>query len=73
MKYHDFPREGTLSTTRLGVVRESVEQSSEAQKGCCGCARHGCGKCEQTVYVWLEEVDRKKRKNSERIHGTIYE
>ncbi|KAG1925081.1 hypothetical protein F2P79_025772, partial [Pimephales promelas] len=25
--------EGTLSTTRLGVVRESVEQSSEAALG----------------------------------------
>jgi len=59
IKYHDFPGEGTLGTTRFRVVRESVEQSSEAQKGCCGCARHGCGiiLCEQTVDVWLEEAD----------------
>jgi len=35
IKYHDFPGEGTLGTTRLRVVRESVEQRSETQRGCC--------------------------------------
>jgi len=42
IKYHDFPREGTLSATRLKVVKESVEQGSEKQTGCCGCVHHEC-------------------------------
>ncbi len=29
IKHHDFPEEGTLSLTRLKVVRDSVEQSSD--------------------------------------------
>ncbi len=31
IKHHDFPKEGTLSLTRLKVVRDSVEQSSDKQ------------------------------------------
>ncbi len=43
IKHHDFPEEGTLSLTRLKVVRESVEQSSDKQPGCCcKCVEHVC-------------------------------
>ncbi len=35
IKHHDFPEEGTLSLTRLKVVRDSVEQGSDKQPGCC--------------------------------------
>ncbi len=35
IKHHDFPKEGTLSLTRLKVVRDSVEQGSDKQPGCC--------------------------------------
>ncbi len=63
IKYHDFPKEGTLSLTKLKVVRDSVEQSSEKQPGCCcKCVKHVCKKCEQTVDCWLKEVDRKGKK-----------
>ncbi len=31
IKHHDFPKEGTLSLTKLKVVRDSVEQSSDNQ------------------------------------------
>ncbi len=58
IKHHDFPEEGTLSLTRLKVVRDSVEQSSDKQPGCCcKCVKHVCKKCEQTVDCWLKEVD----------------
>ncbi len=33
IKHHDFPEEGTLSLTKLKVVRDSVEQSSDKQPG----------------------------------------
>ncbi len=63
IKHHDFPEEGTLSLTRLKVVRDSVEQSSEKQPGCCcKCVKHVCKKCEQTVDCWLKEVDKRERK-----------
>ncbi len=63
IKHHDFPEEGTLSLTRLKVVRDSVEQSSDKQPGCCcKCAKHVCKKCEQTVDCWLKEVDKRERK-----------
>ncbi len=49
IKHHDFPKEGTLSLTRLKVVRDSVEQSSEKKKKkkkqpgcCCRCVKHVC-------------------------------
>lgn len=29
IKYHDFPKEGTLSKVRLNVVKESVEKNNE--------------------------------------------
>ena len=32
IKYHDFPKEGTLSVTRLTAVRDSVEEGSEKNK-----------------------------------------
>ncbi len=58
IKHHDFPEEGTLSLTRLKVVRDSVEQSSDKQPDCCcKCVKHVCKKCEQTVDCWLKEVD----------------
>ncbi|KAL0147087.1 hypothetical protein M9458_057611 [Cirrhinus mrigala] len=60
VKYHDFPKEGTLSAARLRVVKESIEEGSEKQKGCC--ARHVCGKCEQVVDCWIREADRRERK-----------
>ncbi len=63
IKHHDFPEEGTLSLTRLKVVRDSVEQSSDKQPGCCcKCVKHVCKKCEQTVDCWLKEVDKRERK-----------
>ncbi len=63
IKHHDFPEEGTLSLTRLKVVRDSVEQSSEKQPGCCcKCVKHVCKKCEQTVDCWLKEEDKRERK-----------
>ncbi len=62
-KHHDFPEEGTLSLTRLKVVRDSVEQSSDKQPGCCcKCVKHVCKKCEQTVDCWLKEADKRERK-----------
>ncbi len=62
IKHHDFPEEETLSLTRLKVVRDSVEQSSEKQPGCCcKCVKHVCKKCEQTVDCWLKEVDKRER------------
>ncbi len=58
IKHHDFPEEGTLSLTRLKVVRDSVEQGSNKQPGCCcKCVKNVCKKCEQTVDGWLKEVD----------------
>ncbi len=62
IKHHDFPEEGTLSLTRLKVVRDSVEQSSDKQPGCCcKCVKNVLKmyvkKCEQTVDCWLKEVD----------------
>ncbi len=43
IKHHDFPEEGTLSLTRLKVVRDSVEQSSDKQPGCCcKCVKNVC-------------------------------
>ncbi len=63
IKHHDFPEEGTLSLTRLKVVRDSVEQSSDKQPGCCcKCVKHVCKKCEQTVDCWLKEADKRERK-----------
>ncbi len=63
IKHHDFPREGTLSLTRLKVVRDSVEQGSDKQPGCCcKCVKNVCKKCEQTVDGWLKEVDKRERK-----------
>jgi len=35
IKHHDLPREGTLTATRLKVLRESVEQDSEKLKVFC--------------------------------------
>ncbi len=64
IKHHDFPKEGTLSLTKLKVVRDSVEQSSEKQPGCCcKCVKHVCKKCEQTVDCWLKEVDKGRKKS----------
>uniref|UniRef100_A0A9J8CJW6 ribonuclease H n=1 Tax=Cyprinus carpio carpio TaxID=630221 RepID=A0A9J8CJW6_CYPCA len=60
IKYHDFPKEGTLSVTRLNVVKESVEEGSKTQKGCC--VKHMCGKCEETVNCWIEEADKRERR-----------
>ena len=56
IKYHDYPEEGTLSKIRLNVVKGSVEKSSEKRQGCCGCVRHVCKECEQTVGCWIEDV-----------------
>ncbi len=67
IKHHDFPEEGTLSLTRLKVVRDSVEQSSEKQPGCCcKCVKHVCKKCEQTVVCWLKEADKRERKQMQK-------
>lgn len=60
IKYHGFPKEGTLSVKRLKAVKESVEEGSERQKGCC--VKHMCEKCEQTVNCWIEEADRRERR-----------
>lgn len=61
IKYHDFPKEGTLSKVRLNVVKESVEKNNEKQIGCCMCVRHVCKGCEQTIGCWLEEAERRER------------
>lgn len=61
IKYHDFPKEGTLSKVRLNVVKESVEKNNEKQNGCCMCVRHVCKGCEQTIGCWLEEAERRER------------
>ncbi len=60
IRYHDFPKEGTLSVTRLNVVKESVEEGSKKQKGCC--VKHMCVKCEETVNCWLGETDKRERR-----------
>lgn len=62
IKYHDFPEEGTLSKIRLNVVKKSIKKSSEKQQSCCGCFRHVCKECEQTIDCWIEEADRRERK-----------
>ncbi len=67
IKHHDFPEEGTLSLTRLKVVRDSVEQSSDKQPDCCcKCVKHVCKKCEQTVECWLKEADKRERKQMQK-------
>ncbi len=67
IKHHDFPEEGTLSLTRLKVVRDSVEQSSDKQPGCCcKCVKHVWKKCEQTVDCWLKEADKRERKQMQK-------
>ncbi len=60
IRYHDFPKEGTLSVKRLNVVKESVEKGSKKQKGCC--VKHICDKCEETVNCWLGEAEKRERK-----------
>ncbi len=60
IRYHDFPKEGTLSVTKLNVVQESVEEGSKKQKGCC--VKHMCYKCEQTVNCWMGEADKWERR-----------
>jgi len=53
-------------------VKESVEQGSEKQTGCCGCIHHECKNVNrQWIFGLRKLVERKE--NSERIHGTIYE
>lgn len=49
-----------MSVKRLKEVKESVEEGSERQKGCC--VKHMCEKCEQTVNCWIEEADRRERR-----------
>ncbi len=34
IRYHDFPKEGTLSVTRLNVVKESVEEKKTERVLC---------------------------------------
>ncbi len=60
IRYHDFPKEGTLSVTRLNVVKESVEEGSTKQKGCC--VKHMCDRCEKTVNCWVGEADKRERR-----------
>ncbi len=68
IKHHDFPKEGTLSLTRLKVVRDSVEQGSDKQPGCCcKCVKHVCKKCEQTVDCWLKEADKREKMKSVKV------
>ncbi len=67
IKHHELPKEGTLSLTKLKVVRDSVERSSEKQPGCCcKCVKHVCKKCEQTVDCWLKEADKRERKQMQK-------
>lgn len=61
IKYHDFPEEGTLSVTRLTVVKESTEEGNKTQAGCCR-RKHVCVKCKQTVNCWLHEAEKRERK-----------
>lgn len=65
IKYHDFPIEGTLSVTRLTVVKDSVVEGREKQKGCC-CAKHVCVDCKPTILCWLEEAERRERKSMQK-------
>ncbi len=66
IRYHDFSKEGTLSVTRLNVVKESVEEGSTKQKGCC--VKHMCDRCEKTVNCWVGGGRQKgKKSNAERI------
>ncbi len=68
IKHHDFPKEGTLSLTKLKVVRDSVEQSSDKQPGCCcKCVKHVCKRCEQTVDCWLKEADKREKKQVQKV------
>ncbi len=64
IRYHDFPKEGTLSVTRLNVVKESVEEGSTKQKGCC--VKHMCDRCERTVNCWVGEADKRERRAMQR-------
>ncbi len=48
-------------------MRDSVEQSSDKQPGCCcKCVKHVCKKCEQTVDCWLKEADKRERKQMQK-------
>ncbi|XP_067217605.1 uncharacterized protein [Chanodichthys erythropterus] len=60
IKYHDFPKEGTLSSTRLKTVKLSIEEGSDITKGCA--KKHVCGKCEKTINCWVEEADNRERR-----------
>ncbi|RXN25658.1 hypothetical protein ROHU_005855 [Labeo rohita] len=60
IKYHEFPREGTLSVAKLKAVKKSVKEGSEVPRRCC--ARHVCKECEATVNCWLREAERRERK-----------
>ncbi len=56
-----------MSLTKLKVVRDSVEQSSDKQPGCCcKCVKHVCKRCEQTVDCWLKEADKRERKQMQK-------
>ncbi|RXN37881.1 hypothetical protein ROHU_001636 [Labeo rohita] len=61
IKYHEFPREGTLSVAKLKAVIKSVEEGSEVPRRCC--ARHVCKECEATVNCWLREAERRGMRN----------
>ncbi|KAI2645688.1 50S ribosomal protein L3 [Labeo rohita] len=60
IKYHEFPREGTLSVAKLKAVKKSVKEGSKVPRRCC--ARHVCKECEATVNCWLREAERRERK-----------
>ncbi|MGL5566539.1 MAG: hypothetical protein ACRDC4_12525, partial [Plesiomonas sp.] len=60
IKYHDFPEEGTLSNTRLKMVKLSVQEGSDKTKGCG--RKHVCGNCERTINCWVEEAENRERK-----------
>ena len=66
IKYHDFPEAGTLSKIRLNVVEESVEKNKGKQRGCCVCVKHVCNNCERTIMCWVEEADRRERKQMQK-------
>ena len=46
-------------------MRDSVEEGSEKQKGCC--VRRVCGDCTKTIMDWLDEAERKERKMMQKV------
>ncbi|MGL5901089.1 MAG: hypothetical protein ACRCZO_00245, partial [Cetobacterium sp.] len=74
VKHHDFPPEGTLSVTRLTMIKANIEAGDEGKVGCCK-RKHVCVNCSQTVNCWLQEAEKRERRTLQKqlVQPTILE